>query len=281
MTISPAPKITLNDGLDLPRLGLGTYALRGVDGARQMAAAIDTGYRLLDSAVNYENEAALGQAVRASSIPREELVLTTKLPGRHHGHDNVIWSMQESLWTAGLDYWDLVLVHWPNPNQGRYVEAVAALLELRDQGLIRSVGVSNFLPEHLDALKTELDFVPSINQIQMHPYWPQNDQLAANKERGIVAQSWSPLGRRLAAVDNPAVRAIAQEIDVTPAQIVLAWHIQRGAVPLPKSADPQRQKTNLDVFGIELSADQVARIDGLARPDGSMGDFDPATHEEF
>jgi len=281
MTDGPVPTRTLVDGLELPVIGFGTYPLKGPDGADVIRSAIDVGYRLIDTAYSYENEGAVGQAVRRSGVPRDELVLSSKLPGRYHRHDDAVRTVHESLWRAGLDYWDLYLIHWPNPRQGLFVEAFGALLELREAGLVRSVGVSNFLPEHLQALLDAHGTVPSVNQVELHPRFPQREQRAADAALGVVTQSWSPLGRGSDVLADPAVVRIAEAHGVGPGEAILRWHTQLGAVPLPKSSDPRRQRANLDVLGFTLDDDEVAEITALGRPDGRIADQDPAVYEEF
>ncbi len=275
------PTYTLNDGLELPAIGLGTYRLNGLSGIDAILSGIDVGYRLLDSAFNYENEGALGEVVRRSPVPREELILTSKLPGRHQQYDEAVDTVHESLYRAGLDYWDLYLIHWPNPGRGLYVEAFQALVDLQKQGLIRSVGVCNFLPEHLTTVKREVGVMPSVNQIELHPWFNQADMRQVHEELGVRTQSWSPLGRKLALVNVPEVVELSKEVGVSPAQLILRWHVQHGAVPLPKSANPARQLENLSVFNFEISDQAMARIDALTRPDGRAAGQDPAVYEEF
>jgi 2,5-diketo-D-gluconate reductase A len=273
------PALPLNDGSRIPALGLGTYSLRGDEGIRSLLAAIGTGYRLLDTALNYENEREVGEAVRQSGLDREELFVTTKLPGRHHGYEETLASFEESRANLGLDYVDLYLIHWPLPRVGKYVDSWRAMIELRDQGLVRSIGVSNFLPEHLDRLVTETGVVPSVNQVELHPRFPQAEQREYHDAHGIVTESWSPLGKGSDLLEQDAVRQVAEAHGVTPAQAVLRWHIDVGALPIPKSGDPERQAQNLDVFGFELSTDEVLAISALET--GRLWDADPATHEEF
>jgi diketogulonate reductase-like aldo/keto reductase len=275
------PDITLNDGRTMPAIGLGTYMLNGSAGAAAMQSGIEAGYRLLDSAFNYENEGALGRAVQRSSVPREEFFLVSKLPGRHQRREQALRTVEESLYRAGLDYWDLYLIHWPNPGQGLYVEAWQALLEARERGLIRSAGVCNFLPEHLDTLVRETGAAPAVNQVELHPYFSQKRQLAFDIGLGVVTQAWSPLGRAVNIMEERTLREIAEVTGKTVAQVILRWHIQSGAVPLPKSASPERQAENLDVFNFELCDADMAAIDALARPDGRLRGQDPATYEEF
>ncbi len=281
MTDGPVPTRTLVDGLELPVIGFGTYPLKGQDGAEVVRSAIDVGYRLIDTAYNYENEGAVGRAVRRSGVPRDELVLSSKLPGRYHRHDDAVRTVHESLWRAGLDHWDLYLVHWPNPRQGLFVEAFGALLELRDAGLIRSVGVSNFLPEHLQALLDAFGRVPSVNQVELHPYLPQVQQRAVDASLGVVTQSWSPLGRASDVLADPVVVDVARAHGVGPGEVILRWHTQLGAVPLPKSSTPERQRANLGVLGFTLDDEEVAAITALDRADGRIADQDPAIYEEF
>jgi 2,5-diketo-D-gluconate reductase A len=275
------PTHTLNDGTTLPAVGLGTYALRGIPGAEAMADALRQGYRLLDSAVNYENEGAVGKAVRMSGIPREEVRVTSKLPGRHHKKPNVIWAIEESVLRSGLDYLDLYLIHWPNPSQQLFVEAWEGMIEARERGLVRSIGVSNFLPEHLDQLIAKTGVTPSVNQVELHPYFNQAEQRAADKGRGILTQAWTPIGKGTALLAEPHVVEIARKHARTPAQVVLRWHVQLDVLPIPKSATPSRRLENMNVGNFQLDAADMASIDKLSRPDGRLFDGDPRTHEEF
>jgi len=275
------PHHTLNDGTTLPAIGLGTYALRGISGAEAMADALRQGYRLLDSAVNYENEGAVGKAVRMSGIPREEIRVTSKLPGRHHKKAAARFAIEESVLRTGLDYLDLYLIHWPNPSQQLFVEAWEAMIEARERGLVRSIGVSNFLPEYLDQLIAATGVTPSVNQIELHPYYNQPEQRAADKQRGILTQAWTPIGKGTALLAEPQVVAAAEKHNRTPAQIVLRWHLQQDVLPIPKSATPSRRAENLDVTGFQLDDADMAAINTLSRPDGRLFDGDPRTHEEF
>lgn len=281
MSISPLDDVVLNDGTTLPPIGLGTYRLWGSAGASSIESAIRMGYRLIDSAVNYENEGALGRAVRRSGAAREDLRLVSKLPGRHQRYEEAVRVVEESLYRAGLDYWDLYLIHWPNPKQGLYVEAFQALVDLKKRGLIRSVGVSNFLPAHLERLRDEVGELPSVNQIELHPYFPQARARAFHESLGIRTESWSPLARKLRVVDEPVLADLARETGRSVAQIVLRWHLQVGAVPIPKAASEARQRENLAVFDFALDEGQMERISSLARPDGRQADQDPAVYEEF
>jgi len=269
----------LNDGHSLPAIGFGTYPLKGEDGITAIVSAIESGYRLLDTAVNYRNEREVGEAIRRSGIDRSELLVCSKIPGRDHGYDDAIASVHGSLERLGLDYIDLHLVHWPNPSVGRYAEAWRALVDLREQGLVRSIGVSNFTAAHLDRVIAETGVTPAVNQIELHPYFPQVDMRAVNAERGIQTESWSPLGKRQAPFTEPAVADAAAAHDVSPGQVILRWQVQLGSIPIPKSATPERQRANLDVFGFELSDAEMAAITALGRPDGRLFGGDPDTHE--
>jgi diketogulonate reductase-like aldo/keto reductase len=275
------PSINLNDGTTLPAIGFGTYKLNGSQGVQAMVRATESGYRLLDSAVNYENEGALGQAVRQSPVAREQLRITSKLPGRHYQFDDALITVEESLYRSQLEYFDLYLLHWPNPSKGQYVEAWSALVEARKRGWVKSIGVCNFLPEHLENIITASGVTPVVNQIELHPYFPQHEQLAWDRAHGIATQAWSPLGRANQLLQDPVLKTIAQRVGKSVVQVILRWHHQLGAVPLPKATSPERQHENLDIFSFELSGEDLAEIARLARPDGRSFDQDPAHYEEF
>ena len=279
--MSEIPTYTLNDGTTLPAIGFGTYPLKGEDGTTAILSALEAGYRLLDTAVNYENETEVGEALRRSGLPRDQVQVASKIPGRHHGYDDAIASVHGSLERLGLDYLDLQLIHWPNPRHGKYVDAWRALVDLREKGLVRAIGVSNFTEEHLARIIEATGVTPAVNQIELHPRFPQQDMLAVHERLGIRTEAWSPMGKRRAPLGEDAVTAAAQAHGVTPGQVILRWHVQRGSLPIPKSADPERQRQNLDVFGFELSADQVSAITALGEPDGRLFGGDPDTHEEM
>ncbi|MEG0443620.1 MAG: aldo/keto reductase [Carnobacterium sp.] len=275
------PEITLNDGLIVPNIGFGTYTIKGARGVNAIENAIAAGYRLIDTAYNYENEATVGQAIKRSSVPREKLVVTSKLPGRYHLYDDAVTAIQESLYRAGLDYYDLYLIHWPNPKQDQYIEAWQALIDAQKFGLIRSIGVSNFLPEHLKRLEKETGVLPSINQIELHPYFTQEKQLAWNKEQGIQTQSWSPLGRANDILQNKTIKEIADTHQKSISQTILRWHIQLGSIPIPKSSSFKHQLDNLSIFDFVLTDEEMTLISALNKPDGRNKNQDPAEYEEF
>lgn len=275
------PTYELNDGRTIPAIGFGTYPLLGSEGVEAVVSAVEVGYRLIDTAVNYGNEASVGEAIRRCGVPREELFVTSKLPGRHHGYADAIASTEESLERLGLDYLDLHLIHWPNPSVDRYVEAWRALVEARERGLVRSIGVSNFTRAHLDRIIADTGVVPAVNQIELHPAFPQPAMRAAHAELGVLTEAWSPLGKRAAPYGEPVVVAAAERLGVTPAQVILRWHVEIGSLPIPKSATASRQAENLDVFGFSLSPGEVAAISALERPDGRLFGGDPDVHEEM
>ncbi|WP_070083215.1 aldo/keto reductase [Lactiplantibacillus plantarum] len=272
---------TLRDGLTVPKIGFGTYKLNGAHGVQVIDSAIDRGYRLLDTAFNYENEGAVGEAVRRSSVPRSELLISSKLPGRHHTYTEAINTIQESLYRAGLDYYDLYLIHWPNPKEDHYVEAWQALIDAQKLGLIRSIGVSNFLPEHLERLNKETGVLPVINQVELHPYFNQQAQRDYDQAHGILTQDWSPLGRASEMLQNETLKEIAAHYHKNVGQLILRWKLQLGTLPIPKSSTPSRQAGNMDVFDFEISAADMATINGLSQVDGRLNNQDPAVYQEF
>lgn len=269
----------------MPAVGFGTYPLKGEDGYRSIRTALDAGYRLIDSAVNYQNEAEVGRAIRdflkESGTPREEITVQTKVPGRDHETAKAIASGEASAALMGLDQIDVLLIHWPNPITGLYREAWRGLVELRERGVARSIGVSNFTAEHLDHIIGDTGVIPAVNQIELHPWFVQTELRAEHARLGIVTQAWSPLGKRNAPFGENPVVAAADRAGVTPAQAILRWHIELGNIPLPKSATSVRQQENLDLFGFELDDDEVAAISALTRPDGRLFDGDPNRHEEM
>ena len=276
---SAIPTLELNDGTTIPQIGLGTYAMRDSEGIGAIIAGIDNGYRLLDTAVNYENEREVGRAVIDSTVGRDELFITSKVPGRHHGFDETIASTEESLARLELERLDLHLIHWPNPSVGKYVETWRGLIELRERGLVTSIGVSNFTEPMLEQLIAETGVTPAVNQIELHPYFPQTELISFHKSIGVQTESWSPLYRDQGLFDEAPIAEAAQAHGVEPAQVVLRWHLEVGSLPIPKSVNPDRQKLNADIFGFSLTPAEVAAISGLER--GRMKNRDPLTHEEM
>lgn len=275
------PEKQLNDGLKVPAIGFGTGGFRGAAGVKVIASAIDAGYRLLDTAFNYENEGTVGQAVRQSSVARKELLICSKLPGRRHAYQEAIVTIEESLYRAGLDYYDLYLIHWPNPKVDLYVEAWQAMIEAKKRGYIRSIGVCNFLPEYNERLIRETGVAPSLNQVELHPYFNQEVQRAKDAEFGIVTESWSPLGRGHSMLKDEKIGEIAAAHGKTNTQTILRWHIQLGALPIPKATSLEHQLENLDIFDFELSEEEMKTISAFSSENGRLWGQDPRTHEEF
>ncbi|MEW2486157.1 aldo/keto reductase [Streptomyces sp. NPDC048411] len=276
--MTETPVHPLNDGRTLPAVGLGTWPMKDDAAEEAVAGALGLGYRLVDTALNYRNETGTGRGIARSGVAREEIVVTTKVPGRHQGYERTLASFDESRRNLGLDYVDLYLIHWPLPRVDLYVDTWKAMIQLRKDGLVRSIGVSNFTASQLDRLEQETGVLPAVNQIEMHPRFPQEELRAVHAAKGIVTESWSPLGRGRYLLTDPGLVAVAAARGVTPGQAALRWHTQLGAVPIPKSADPGRQRQNLEIFGFELTADELERIS--AGPRRRYGG-DPDVHEEF
>lgn len=272
------PSITMNDGRELPAVGLGTYSLRGDAGIESMVQALRSGYRLLDSAVNYRNESEVGEAMRSSGIDRDEIVVTTKLPGRDHGFDETLASVEGSLRRMGIDRIDLYLIHWPNPKTNRFVDAWRAMVRLREEGAVSSIGVSNFTDAHLARIIDATGVVPAVNQIELHPDFPQPQMRAVDVDRGIVTEGYSPLGQRDQLTSRPVVQDIARAHGVSPSQAVLRWAVQLGTVPIPKSGDPDRQRENLGIFGFDLDDEEMTAMSSF---EPSRINNDPDDNEEM
>jgi 2,5-diketo-D-gluconate reductase A len=256
------PRIPLRGGIDIPQLGFGVFQVPPEDTAPVTARALDVGYRHIDTAAAYENEAGVGEAVRASGLERGEVFVTTKCPNDRHGYDEARGAFAESLERLGLGYVDLYLIHWPVPARDRYVETWKAFIDLQSEGLARAIGVSNFQPAHLVRVIDETGVTPAVNQIELHPRLQQSELRREHEHLGIVTEAWSPLaqGRVL---DDPAITRIAEEHGKTPGQVVIRWHLQLGNVVIPKSVTPERIAQNFDVFGFELSDDEMAAIEAL------------------
>lgn len=256
------PTVTLNDGRAMPRIGMGVWQIPDADTPRVVREAVAEGYRLLDGAVIYGNERGLGEGVRGAGVPRDELFVTTKVWNDSQGHNAAIRSVEGSLSRLGLDRLDLVLIHWPVPWKGLFVDTWKALVRLRDEGRVSSIGVSNFLPEHLDRLADETGVVPALNQIELHPELPQRELREKHREMGIVTESWTPLGQGRSFEAEP-VRRAAERTGATPAQVVLAWNLAVGGVPIPRSTRRERLAENLAAVEVELLPEEVAAIEGL------------------
>jgi diketogulonate reductase-like aldo/keto reductase len=263
--VTDTPLLPLNDGNRLPAVGLGTYSLRGEAGAESVAAAIRTGYRLLDSAQGYANEDAVGEGVRRSGVDRAELVLTTKLPNSDHGYDEALRSFDRSVAALQEEVVDLYLIHWPVPERDRFVESWRAMIRLRDEGRIRSIGVSNFSAEQVERLERETGELPVVNQVELRIGLDQAALRAHHAERGIVVESYSPLKHGAELAKDPVVTRIAEAHGVQWNQVVLRWNLQLGTVVIPRSKDAARQAANLDLFGFELDDDEMAALSGLRR----------------
>jgi 2,5-diketo-D-gluconate reductase A len=274
------PSLTLNNGVAIPQLGLGTAGPGDEETRRRVRDALGLGYRLIDTAARYGNEVGVGQGIADSGVPRQEVFVGTKLRGADHGYESTKRALEASLRRLGLDYVDLYLIHWPLPRLDRYVESWRAMEDLLAEGKTRSIGVSNFLAEHLDRLAADTRTVPAVNQIELHPRLPQREQREDNARRGIVVQSWSPLERASGVLDEPVLARIGSRHGKTPVQVILRWHVQLGLVPIPKSGNVDRLRQNLEVFDFGLSDDDLAEIATLDA--GSRGSgLDPRTHEEF
>jgi 2,5-diketo-D-gluconate reductase A len=271
-----APTVTLRHGTALPRLGLGTSPMNDDEAERAVATALELGYRLIDTAENYRNEVGVGRALKGA--PREELFVTSKFNKRWHSVEGARTAFEASADKLGLDYLDLLLIHWPNPDQDQYVDAWRGLIELREAGLVRAIGTSNFKPSHLQRLIDETGEAPEVNQIQLSPIWTKQDSRDFHASHGIVTEAWSPLGKGSDLLGRPDVVQLAEEHGKTPAQIVLRWEVQLDVVPIPKSANRERLAQNLDVFDFELTDDEMAKLSALDGTGSTPADSDRTGH---
>lgn len=266
--------VQLRSGATMPPIGLGTSG----DALDAVASAIRAGYRLIDTAHSYDNEADVGTAVRESGASREALFITSKFGRDDHSREGVERALDRSLATMGIDYLDLLLVHWPNPQHDRYVDAWRGLVKLQEDGRLRSIGVSNFQPHHLERIMEATGVAPDVNQIELNPHVPRAEARAFHARHGIVTQAWSPLGRGEGLLEDAELVAVAAEVGRTPAQVVLRWHIQLGVVPIPRSSNPERQRANLDVWDFELTTADMDRIARIDRGERSAADSNHVVH---
>jgi len=270
------PRIPLRDDNEIPQLGFGVFQVPPEDTADVVTRALDTGYRHIDTAAAYENEAEVGQAFHASGLDRDDVFITTKCFNTDHGYEEAKHALRQSLGRLGLDFVDLYLIHWPVPSQDRYVETWKAFIEMQSEGLVRSIGVSNFQPAHLARLIDETGVTPAVNQVELHPRLQQPGLRREHEDRGIVTEAWSPLAQG-AVLDDPAILEIAEEHGVTAGQVVIRWHLELGNVVIPKSVTPERIEQNFDVFGFHLSPAQMAAIEALDAGDRTGPDPDEFT----
>lgn len=274
--------VTMNTGNTIPQLGYGTYKIAPEDTVDAVTMALEAGYRHIDTAQMYGNEAEVGEAIAKSGIDRADIFLTTKLNNPNHQPDEARISFRQSLEDLQTDYVDLFLIHWPLPTLfgGDFLTTWLTLEEFYEDGRAKAVGVSNFLPEHLDVLTSGSDLVPAVNQIEIHPYFTNEASRAKNAELGIVTQAWSPLGRA-AVLDDPTVVEIAERVGATPAQVVLNWHVNRGDVVIPKSVTKSRVESNMDIFDVPLTEEDYERITKLDRGEEGRQGSNPATMERL
>ncbi|HEY8373857.1 MAG TPA: aldo/keto reductase [Pseudonocardiaceae bacterium] len=261
--MSAVPNIRLNNGVQMPQLGFGVWQVPDDQATEAVSTALEAGYRSIDTAAIYGNEEGVGRAIASSGLPREELFVTTKLWNSDQGYDSTLRAFDASLARLGLDYVDLYLIHWPVPSRDRYVDTWRAFEKLLSDGRVRAIGVSNFHIPHLQRLLDETGTVPVINQIELHPGLQQDELRAFHAEHGIATEAWSPLAQGGEVLRNPVITEIAARHGRTPAQVVLRWHLQLGNVVIPKSVTPSRIRENIDVFGFELSQDDMTAIAGL------------------
>ena len=267
----------LNDGYRIPKIGFGTYKLNGSDGVFAIDEALKNGYRLLDSAVNYENEGCVGRAIKNSAISRDEIFVTSKLPGRDHKYHKAINQIKESLYCMDLDYLDLYLIHWPNPQEDKYVEAWQALVDAKKWGLVKSIGVSNFESEHINKIYEASGVYPAVNQVELHPYWSSQKVREFDDAHQIITEAWSPLQRGGDAFKEHVISDLAKEHHKSLAQIILRWETQLNVIPIPKASSSKHQLYNIDIFDFKLSQNELDQITALDKIEERR--FDPNQHQ--
>ncbi|WP_327726933.1 MULTISPECIES: aldo/keto reductase [unclassified Streptomyces] len=275
---SKVPPIILNNGVEMPQLGFGVWQVPDDEAERAVTTALEAGYRSIDTAAIYGNEEGTGRAIAASGVARKDLFVTTKLWNSDQGYDSALRAFDESLDKLGLEYVDLYLIHWPTPARGTFVDTFKAFEKLYADGRAKAIGVSNFLPEHLNTLIEATNVIPAVNQIELHPHLQQLASREYHAEQGIATEAWSPLGQGKGLLEVPAIIAIAQKHGRTPAQVVLRWHLQLGNVVIPKSVTPARIKENIEVFDFSLDTEDIAAISAL-NEDRRLGP-DPATFNQ-
>jgi 2,5-diketo-D-gluconate reductase A len=274
-----APTLPLLHGAQIPAIGLGTSPLVGSESTRQVRTALEAGYRLIDTAEKYRNEDAVGQAIRDSGIDRSEIFITTKFNRQWHSVDGVRTTYEASLKRLGVDYIDLLMVHWPNPDQDRYVDALRGLQAILDDGGLRAIGTSNFKPAHLQRVLDETGITPDVNQIQLSPYSTRTASREYHAAHGIVTESWSPLGSSSGELRNdPVITAIAKDHGKSSTQVVLRWHVQLGLVAIPRSSNPGRLAENINIFDFELTDEEMGKISALDRGESMIADSDVVGH---
>ena len=271
------PHIRLDDAVEIPQIGFGTFKIPPEDTQRAVENALELGYRHIDTAAAYYNEAGVGAALRATGFPRDQVFVTTKLRNADQGREAALDAFDASRRALGIEVPDLYLIHWPDPAKGLYTETWQALVELSQAGAVRAIGVSNFLPEHLDRIIEATGVIPAVDQVEIHPTFSQPEVRQACARLGIVVEAYSPLGQGRD-LEDPVVTGIAQRLDVTPAQVVLAWHIAQGRVVIPKSVHPDRMRTNLEAASLRLEEADIAAVTGMHDAGGRLGG-DPATFD--
>lgn len=275
------PVFKMHDGYKIPAVGFGTSSVLGKSGAESVENALKNGYRLIDTAIRYENEGAVGEGIRRSSVPREGVFVTSKLRGGLYDYDRALAAIEESLFRTGLEYFDLFLLHWPNPKQDKYTEAWKALIQAQKNGYVRSIGVSNFEPAHINRLIDETSVKPAVNQIELHPYFNQKELREFNKEHDIITESWSPLSRARTVIYDETLKQLAENKNKEIAQVILRWHYQHGVLPIPKASSSEHQQANLNIFDFELTEVEMQEIDSLTQEEGRIDNQNPNEYEEF
>jgi 2,5-diketo-D-gluconate reductase A len=270
--MSTVPSLVMNNGLQIPQLGFGVFLVPPEETKQAVTEALEAGYRLIDTAQGYRNEEGVGAAIAESDVPRDELFITTKLTNSEQGYDTTLAAFDGSMDKLGIDVLDLFLIHWPLPMFDQYVETWRAFEKLLADGRVRSIGVSNFEIPHLQRLLAETDVTPAVNQIELHPEFPQEDLREFHQQHGILTESWGPLGQGKGLLENPQIVEVAQRKGRTPAQVVLRWHVQVGCVVIPKSVNPDRIQENINIFDFELDDADMAEISKVRTGERLGGD---------